>query len=61
MKTRLRNRTGISRSGLQKIERIAAQGSRAIRRSFVAAVRPPSIYTDRRSITIEEGRNFHAQ
>jgi hypothetical protein len=39
MKTRLRNRSGISRSGLRKIERITAMGERAIRRSFVAADR----------------------
>ena len=39
MKTKLRNRTGISRSGLRKIEAIAAQGERGIRRSFVAADR----------------------
>lgn len=32
MKTKLRNRTGISRSGLRKIEAIAAQGERGIRR-----------------------------
>jgi hypothetical protein len=58
--TRLRRRRGVSQSGLRKIERLATQGPRAIRRQFVAAQRPASS-PDHHSITISEGRTYARQ
>jgi len=46
MKNRPRRRTGISQSGIRRIERVLAPGDRAVRRSFVAAQRPASSSLD---------------
>jgi hypothetical protein len=47
-------------SGVRRIEKIAALGDRAVRRSFIAAQRPASS-PDQHSITIQDGRNYAGQ
>lgn len=55
--TRLRRRRGVSMSGLRRIEQLARQGGRAMRRSFIAGQRPVAS-PDHHSVTIQEGRNY---
>jgi hypothetical protein len=57
---RLRRRRGVSQSGLRRIESIARQGERAVRRSFIAVQRPVAS-PDHHSITISEGRTYARQ
>jgi hypothetical protein len=56
---RPRRRTGLSQSGIRRIEKIVSLGERAVRRQFVAAQRPASS-PDHHSVTISEGRNYVA-